>query len=65
MPKAGSFYICWLVILIDSVLREDEKLFFHKWFWNDVSTLKKNMIRYITDDLPFYSDDPDDYVCKI
>ena len=43
MPKAGSNYICFAVITIDSVLKKDEN-YYLKVFLKNVNTLKKKWL---------------------
>ena len=59
--EASSNYICLSVILIDSVLKKDENYFLQK-FLKECKYMEKEkrMIRYITDDFKFSSDDSDE-----
>ena len=61
MSEAGSNYICWSAILIDSVLWKVEKYYSQVYFKKSIYIKKeKKMIRYITDDLKNCSDDSDE-----
>ena len=59
--EASSSYLCLSVILIDSVLKKDENYFLQK-FLKECKYMEKEkrMIRYITDDFKFSSDDSDE-----
>ena len=59
--EANSNYICLSVILIDSVLKKDENYFLQK-FLKECKYMEKEkrMIRYISDDFKFSSDDSDE-----
>ena len=59
--EASSNYICLSVILIDSVLKKDENYFLQK-FLKECKYMEKEkrMIRYISDDFKFSSDDSDE-----
>ena len=59
--EASSNYICWLVILIHSILKKDENVFLQV-FLEECKYMEKEKktIRYVTDDLKFSSDDSDE-----
>ena len=61
IPEAGSKYICWPVILIDSVFKRNEN-YYPECFLNNVNTLKKKkkVSRCITENLIFSSDNSDE-----
>ena len=55
MPKVGSNYIWLVVILIDFVVQKDEKLLSTNFFKvMDIHWERKNVIRYITNDLEIF-----------
>ena len=61
MPKVGSNYTFIGVILINFVFKKMKPIIY-KFFWNNVSTLKKKkMIRCVTDEveISFYDSDKD------
>ena len=59
--EASSNYICLSVILIDTENKKDENYFLQK-FLKECKYMEKEkrMIRYITDDFKFSSDDSDE-----
>ena len=52
ITEVGSYYFCWLVKLIDSVLKTVEN-YYSQVFLKECNYIEKQkiMIRYITDDL--------------
>ena len=62
IPEAGCNYICWMVILIDSVLKKDDN-YYPQVFLKEYKCLdnEKKMIRYITDDLKFSCENSDEF----
>ena len=59
MPKAGSNYNCFAVILLDFVLTKDENNY-PQVFLKECKYIGKKMTRYITDDLENFSDNSDE-----
>ena len=60
MPKVGSNYICQAAVLIDFVLKKDNKYFPQVFLeeWKYIEKEKK-VTRYTTDDLQISFDDSD------
>ena len=64
MAQIDSNYICVAVILIDFVLKEDEN-FYPQVFLKEYKYIEKDekVIRCITDDLKFFSDNSSEDNC--
>ena len=64
MAQIGSNYICVAVILIDFVLKKDEN-FYPQVFLKEYKYIEKDekVIRCITDDLKFFSDNSSEDNC--
>ena len=62
IPKSGSNYICWSVILMDSVFKKDENDFPQVFLkaWKSSKKMRK-VIRYIPDELKFSCHDFDEF----
>ena len=60
MPKVGSNYICWSIILTNSVLKKDES-YYPQVFLKECKYIEKEekVILYITNDLKIFPDDSD------
>ena len=59
--EVSSNYICWSVILIHSVLKKDKIVFLQVFLKNcKYMEKEKKIIRYVTNDLKFSSDDSDE-----
>ena len=61
IPEEGSTYFGWLVISIDSIRKKD-KNYYLQVFSKECYQIEKEriVIRYITDDLNFSSDDSEE-----
>ena len=60
MPKVGSNYIYWSIILINSVLKKDES-YYPQVFLKECKYIEKEekVILYIINDLKIFPDDSD------